>query len=69
MSWQKVMEYGVIKVDGPRVYLYETSIQKEIINAGNPVSDARWAGNAVIVTFTNGKIRRYTSFIQYTIVG
>lgn len=65
MSWSKCMDYGVIKVDGKKVYLFETQSQKETILVGEDVSDARWSGNAVVVYLSNGKVRRYTSVSQY----
>ncbi|MFL9483806.1 hypothetical protein ACI6Q2_13595 [Chitinophagaceae bacterium LWZ2-11] len=69
MSWAKSKEFGAIKIDGKKVYLYETQSQKETINVGEDVADARWAGDAVVVTLRNGKVRRYTGLSQYNNIG
>jgi len=66
MLWEKAKNYGVIKVDGKNVHVYESNIQKSTIQLNDEVKDARWAGDAIVVYFTNGKVRRYTSLIQYS---
>lgn len=62
---EKAKSYGVIKVMGSSVRLHESASQYSTISVGSEVKDARWAGDAVVVTLAEGKTRRYTSLSEY----
>jgi len=68
MSWKKSQEYGVVKIEGKNVKMYNDSQYYETVHVGESVRDARWAGDALIVTLENGKVRRYTSSQYYITV-
>lgn len=61
----KQKNFGVVKLDGRTVKVYETQTQYANINTDKQVSDARWGGDAVIVYLTDGSVRRYVSQSQY----
>lgn len=61
----KQKDYGVIKIEGNTVKVFETQSVYANINVGQEVLDARWAGNAIVV-YLKGKVRRYTTQSQYT---
>ena len=67
MSWSNAQSFGVIKISGggKRVDLYYSRDNYNSIYLNDEVKDARWAGDAVVVYLINGKIRRYTSFLNY----
>lgn len=62
----KQKDYGVIKIEGNTVKVFETQSQYANINVGQEVIDARWAGSAIVVYLKDGKVRRYTTQSQYT---
>lgn len=62
----KQKDYGVIKIEGNTVKVFETQSQYANINVGQEVVDARWAGSAIVVYLKDGKVRRYTTTGQYT---
>ncbi len=62
----KQKDYGVIKIEGNTVKVFETQSIYANINVGQEVLDARWAGNAIVVYLKDGKVRRYTTQSQYT---
>jgi hypothetical protein len=62
----KQKDYGVIKIEGNTVKVFETQSQYANINVGQEVVDARWAGSAIVVYLKDGKVRRYTTQSQYT---
>lgn len=62
----KQKDYGVIKIEGNTVKVFETQSIYANINVGQEVLDARWAGNAIVVCLKDGKVRRYTTQSQYT---
>ncbi len=69
MSWEsKFQEFGVIKVEGNNVKVYSNSQFYLTIHVGEPLNDARWAGDAVVVNLKSGKARRYTSSQFYITV-
>ena len=65
MSWSKCKDFGVIKVDGKNVKLYETASQHDTIHVNDSVSEARWVGDTVVVYLSNGKVRRYKTLSEY----
>lgn len=68
MSWSTAKDFGVIKCDGKRVHLYNSRDNYNTIVLNDNICDARWAGEAVVVTLSNGNVRRYTSIDNYTTV-
>lgn len=62
----KQKDYGVIKIEGNTVKVFETQSQYANISVGQEVVDARWAGSAIVVYLKDGKVRRYTTQSQYT---
>jgi hypothetical protein len=62
----KQKDYGVIKIEGNTVKVFETQSQYANINVGQEVVDARWSGSAIVVYLKDGKVRRYTTLGQYT---
>ncbi len=58
---KKYQNYGVIKIENGSVRLYESQINYLTLNTsgGTPVA-ANWAGENVIVTMADGKVRKYS---------
>lgn len=65
MSWESAKLFGVIKCTGKRIDLYYSRDNYNSIQLNDEIKDARWAGDAIVVYLTNGKIRRYTSLLNY----
>lgn len=68
MSWNKAMNFGVVKIEGNKVKLYESTINYDIIRVNEKIKDARWVNNAIVLSLEGGKVRRYTSFDRYITV-
>jgi len=67
MAWDpKYLVFGVIKIQGDRVYQYSSRDNYTTISVGKPVTYAVWAGNFLNVTQANGKVRRYSSRDSYS---
>lgn len=64
----RFIEYGVVKIEGEKVKLYSTSSNHIYINVGKEVTNAVWAGSTLNVYLADGKVRRYTSSSNYTII-
>jgi hypothetical protein len=64
----KQKNFGILKVEGRIVKVYETQSVYSNLNIGHNVADARWAGDAIIVELMDGKMRRYTTLSQYVTV-
>lgn len=62
---QKIKSFGVIRILGSSVRLHESASQYSTISVGREVQEARWAGDAVVVSLSEGGIRRYTTLSQY----
>ena len=56
------------KEENDKVKLYSSQTSYIIINVGQPVNEARWSGDSLVVYLDNGKVRRYTTQTTYTIV-
>jgi len=61
----KFKNFGVIKIDGSTVKVFETQTVYSNINVGQAVIDARWAGDSIVIYLKDGKVRRYTTLISY----
>ncbi len=59
------INYGVLKVKGRSVEVYESSSSYSLINTETEVESANWAGDAVLVKLKNGKMRRYKTKTTY----
>lgn len=70
MSWKKAMDFGVVKFEKNRVKLYYDNLNFESIQLPNDymITDARWAGSAVVIYLSNSKVRRYTSKDNYSTI-
>lgn len=66
---RKYQNYGVIKIEGGTVRLYESQQNFLTLNTsgGTPVS-AFWAGDCVVVGMADGKARRYSMQQTFQIV-
>jgi len=66
---RKYQNYGVIKIEGGTVRLYESQQNFLTLNTsgGTPVS-AFWAGDCVVVSMADGKARRYSMQQTFQIV-
>lgn len=58
---KKYQNYGVVKIENGTVRLYESPQNYLTLNTsgGTPVS-ANWAGENVVVTMSDGKVRKYS---------
>jgi len=65
MAFEKESKFGVIKIDGKAVKLYSSPSSYTTINTGNPVKDARWAGNELIIYLNDNKVRKYKTPSSY----
>lgn len=61
----KTKNFGVLKVLGSTVRLFESRSQYSTISVGREIEDARWVGDAVIVKLAEGGVRRYVTLSQY----
>jgi hypothetical protein len=61
----KIKNFGLVRVLGGSVRLYESPSVYHTIAIGREISDARWAGDAILVNLTEGGSRRYTTLSQY----
>lgn len=61
----KLKDFGVLKIDGHIVKMFETQSQYSNLNVGQSIVDAKWAGDCVNVTLSTGKVRRYSTLSQY----
>ncbi len=60
MSWDDRFEkFGTIKIQMHTVKVYRDFYNYVMFNIGEPVQSAVWAGGAISVTLTNGKVIRY----------
>lgn len=66
--WNQASNYGVIKVDGKKLKVYRSSQEFQIINVNEDINNAHWAGDAIVVSLSNGKVRRYRSYQEYTTI-
>jgi hypothetical protein len=69
----KFRNFGVAKVDseGKYVWVYwsdNNSCRESIWIQGGKAINAHWAGDCIIVSMADGKIRRYESFGTYTVM-
>lgn len=64
----KYSSFGVLKVDGRNVRVYNSNSSYVTISVGNDIKDARWNGSEILVYLMDGKIRRYSSLSSYTII-
>ena len=64
----RFIDYGVIKIEGEKVKLYSTSSNHVYISVGKNVTNAVWSGDVLNVYLSDGKVRRYTSTSNYTII-
>lgn len=67
MSWdQKYVNYGVIKIDASFnvVRVFHSNTSYDNIHISDVIS-AVWAGNEVLITQKNGKMRKYSSTSSY----
>lgn len=62
----KQKDFGVLKVSGNTVKVYESNTQFSNLNVGRDVEDARWTGDTITVWLSNGEIRKYNSLSQYS---
>ena len=66
MAWDKLRDFGVLKQDGPRrLKLHYTNRDYNLLTTDNDIKDYRWSGDHVVITFTNNKVRRYSSLLSY----
>ena len=69
MAWDsKYPAFGVIKIQGDKVCLYNSRDNYASISTGKPVTSAVWAGNFLNVTLADGKVRRYSSRDSYSTI-
>lgn len=64
----KYSSFGVLKVDGRSVKVYNSNSSYSSISVGYDINDARWAGSDVLVQLADVKVRRYSSFSSYTTI-
>ena len=62
---QNYVNFGVLKVDGTNVKVYQTTSSYKTIYAGQPVINASWAGGELNVSLANGQVRRYRNQSSY----
>jgi len=66
MAWDsKYVNFGVLKIEGNKVYVYYDRQNYVTIYVQNEVRSANWAGGDVNVTLTDGKIRKYRDLQNY----
>ena len=68
MDFNKYSAFGVIRIEGNNIILYEDNNNYRTVYVSEPVKDARWAGNDLNVTLSDGKIRRYKDFNNYSTI-
>jgi hypothetical protein len=66
MSWTKQQkDFGILKIDKQTVKIYSTQSSYSTINVGQEIRDVRWNGDVLLVSLTNGKVRRYKTQSSY----
>jgi hypothetical protein len=66
MAWEsKYTNFGVVKIDGDKIYVYYDQNNKTTIYAHQKVISANWAGGELNVSMSDGKVRRYRDSNNY----
>ena len=69
MAWDsKLINFGVIKIEGKSIKLYENAHSYSSVHVGEEISSANWAGGELNVTLKNGKVRRYQNQNSYNTI-
>lgn len=66
MSWLKNKEFGVIKVNGKSLEVYNTRTTYNSIHVGYDIKEARWNGDQILVYLADGRVRVYKDLTNYS---
>lgn len=70
MAWDpKYPQFGVVRIEGKSVKVYQDSSNYYTIHVGEMVTNASWAGGELNVTLANGRVRRYSDKSNYKTIG
>lgn len=70
MAWKNTEfeRFGVVKIEGNKVMVYKDQFTYSTISVNKQITSANWVNEDLIITMTDGEIRRYTDQYYYTLI-